>query len=186
MRYDKRPSAHHTNVGRVSSRPPHLAPPVRSSVSAPKATPCAASQSTIQPVNQVNQLAGCTASPSPCRQPSSRRMPTQWVPSVSMPVPPRPSRSQAAAGFFPIRYPISTAAHRARRPRESKSRGTDAVDEYGRTQPSIPDVKARRRGQTSRVSALAQDQDQDQDRGHESLGTSGTWYSSGHTSSGLI
>lgn len=36
--------------------------------------------------------------------------------SVSLPVPPSPSRSQAAAGLFPIRNPISTAAYRARRP----------------------------------------------------------------------
>ena len=46
----------------------------------PEATPCALGQSKSQPVNQINQLAAWHCISPRCRQPSSRRMPTQWAP----------------------------------------------------------------------------------------------------------
>lgn len=117
VRYDKRNSAHHTNVGRVSSRPPHLPPPALpvSSVSAPKPHRV---QSVSQPASQSIKLINWPAAPHPITL-SPALITAEAHPlgsSVSLPVPPSPSRSQAAAGLFPIRNPISTAAYRARRP----------------------------------------------------------------------
>lgn len=66
------PSTHHTNVGRASSRPHSLAaasPPV--CISPRSHTVC--SQSVNQSIGQPHRI------PSPCGQPSSRRMPTRWV-----------------------------------------------------------------------------------------------------------
>lgn len=105
----------------------HLLPPARPCVSAPEATPCAVNQSKKpEPVNQTSQLASRTASHHPVASLHHGGCPPGGFKCLFARAA-SPSRSQAAAGLFPIRNPISIAACRMRTPDESKDQHQDAV-----------------------------------------------------------